>query len=93
MKNRDKNTFEDDGIVIADMSGVDRQTPLGYIRNNKNANKPNANNTDHIRENGGLSKSERRSFIFGALMAALSIAAVFLVGLALTILFLQLLWH
>ena len=79
-----RKTYEDDdGRTVADMSDLERAPLLvPHLRKRRGANRS--------REDTGLSKSERRAFIFGTLSATLLIAFVFFA--AFLILILVLLW-
>ena len=67
---------EDDGRVIADMSGLDRPHPLfgglPRISNSKKSSAP-------------FSKQDRRAYTLAALASALCIGAVYLAGLGIVI--------
>ena len=86
MKKDIRDDFEDDGRVIADMSGVSR-TPLlipripGLDRKKKTAETP-----------AELTKSEEKHVIGAAILAGLSIALVFIGAGALLIWLLTLIW-
>ena len=75
-----RESFEDDGRTIVDMSGVDRRTPLGYIpaegRKKREAPAPGAG-PDRPWEDVSLSRAERWAVIRGALGAALGITGIF----------------
>ena len=84
-----KQYNDDDGRTIADMSGIERN-PLIIPRLSKKAqNEPkNAEITDtedRPWENNELSKSERRSIVFGAMSAAALIALLFIIAGAVVI--------
>lgn len=69
---------DDDGRVIADMSGLE----MGI---------PKKQRQDHRKEIQ-MTKEERRFYILGALKAGLLVALAFLVGLGLVVGLLLLLW-
>ncbi len=88
-----RNYDDDDGRTIADMRGVE-QTPVLLPRlpkRKKNAapeTEPPAPQPDLQ-----LTDEERRSYIGGALGAALLLGGIFIAAGALVILLLTLLWH
>ncbi len=74
--------FEDDGRTIADMSGVDRRTPLGYIRAGRSLfsrrdPSPAGSGSDRPWEDRSVSRRERRAVMGAALAAALVVTGVF----------------
>ena len=80
---------DDDGRTIADMSDVYVRTPLGYRSldgKRRRETEPAKEEKKAPWEESGTSKEERRSYIWGALSAALLIALAFIVGLGLVIL-------
>ncbi len=84
---------DDDGRVVADMSGLERQPMLlpRLPKRKKNAapeTEPPAPQPDLQ-----LTDEERRSYIGGALGAALLLGGIFIAAGALVILLLTLLWH
>ena len=74
-----RESFEDDGRTIVDMSGVDRRTPLGYIRAEGRAKREDTPDAGPKRpwEDASLSRTERLAVIRGALAAALGITGIF----------------
>ena len=87
MKKEDiREEFEDDGRTIADMSGVTRRNPFGFVpRGNDPAGK-NTSDTATSGESSTLTRGERIWAILGALKAVLLIGLCFAVGLAIVIL-------
>ncbi len=90
---REKKVYEDDdGRTIADMSEVSRPNLLG-IRLPKRASAVRDARADEPHradrpweDKNAMSKEDRRSYIFGALSAALMIGTVYAVVLGLAIL-------
>ena len=86
-----KKYDDDDGRTIADMSGLERPNMImpqfGHPKN-KNQTKATSdgNNTD-------LSREERRSYIGGALLAALLITAIFIVVFGVAIWLMLTVWR
>ena len=86
---RDKKTYaDDDGRTIADMSGVTRRNLLGIrlpesaaVQAPEESGKPDR----PWDTSGQLSREERRSFIWGAVSAALLIGAPFAIVLGIAI--------
>ena len=90
-----RNYDDDDGRVVADMSGLERQ-PILLPRLPKRK-KENAAATP---EDAGaqqpelqLTAEERRSYMAGAVGAGLLIAGIFIAAAAIIITLLLLLWH
>ncbi|MBR0542285.1 MAG: hypothetical protein IJK26_08785 [Clostridia bacterium] len=90
-----KRYDDDDGRTIADMSGIER-TPMLVPKfpkaKSSQSEAENAEASDERPwEQQGLSKQERRSFIFGAMSATALIALLFIaagaIAIALFILF------
>lgn len=75
-----KQYDDDDGRVVADMSGIDRQ-PMIMPRFDRLHKKPETEEESSKEPwtNSCLSNKEKRSFIAGALGATLLIASVFAV--------------
>ena len=90
---REKKQYpDDDGRTIADMSGIERQ-PLMLPRLRKRDRQDPVQTEGTQQPEEQLSKEERRSYMFGALGAALLIAAVFVVVFAIAIIILLQFWH
>ena len=87
MKNEDiRDGFEDDGRTIADMSGVTRRNPFGFVpRENDPARSARADSVPAA-DDSAFTRKERVWEILGALKAVLLIGLCFAVGLALVIL-------
>lgn len=81
---------DDDGRTIADMSGIERQ-PL-FLPRFKKRSSP-SEQSEETEEKMPFSGKERRSFIFGALSAALMIAGVFVAVFAIVIALMVLFWR
>lgn len=75
---------DDDGRTVADMSSFEPRTPFGFrIGTGKQTQ---TGRTEAKSDAGsGISREQRRSYIRGALSAALLIGLAFIVGLGLTI--------
>ena len=86
-----KVPFEDDGRTVADMSDLARPTPFGFRSTGRKARRrkdaePSAVQNDRPWEEAGMSRRDRRRYIWGALSASLLIGLAFIVGLGLVIL-------
>ena len=82
MKNRDD--FQDDGRVVADMSGLESSGSFSLRKFRKTASKTESGQD--------FSEEERRIYVKAALLSTLLIASVFLIAAALFILFCQHIW-
>ena len=95
MAKRRKTYDDDDGHTIVDMSGVEAPSLFGHLpggRKKSSAAAPDEK-PDRPWESSGLSGSERRSAVRGALSAALLIALAYIVGLgALIAILLYIVW-
>ncbi len=81
-----KDSFEDDGRTIADMSGVTRRNLFGFVpRLNDQARHDPLNNASSS-DSSTLTRKERIWAILGAMKAVLLIGLCFAAGLALVIL-------
>lgn len=97
MARKPKKYEDDDGRVIADMSGLSRPS---LFRPGKPAEKPARQSEDASEqeredrpwEETEMSREDRRAYIWAALKAALAVAAVYIVVLGLLIAFLLWLW-
>ena len=90
----DKLEEEDDGRVIADMSGIETPSlfaPFSGRKKRREGEVPKVKN-DRPWEDSSLNKKERFWYAMGALKAALLIGLAYLAGLAAVILLLLLLW-
>ena len=85
MSKENKDAFEDDGRTIADMSGVTRRNPFGFVPRYKD---PADNTSGNVstEESSTLTRKERIWAILGAMKAVLLIGMCFAVGLAIVIL-------
>lgn len=98
MARKPKKYEDDDGRVIADMSGLSRPS---LFRPGRPSEKPARHPEDPAQqeredrpwEETGLSREDRRAYIWAALRAALAMAAVYIVVLGLLIAFLLWLWN
>ena len=82
-----QDSYEDDGRTIADMSGIVKPNLFGegtleHISKKRREGRQPQEGEQNVPQ---LTRKERRSFIFGALGAALLIAAVFAAAFALVI--------
>ena len=80
---------DDDGRTIADMSDVAPDNlliPRGIDRAEKNASSPREEKPRPDYMDNGISRSERRGYIFGALGASLLIWLIYILGFALVVL-------
>lgn len=90
-RERHKDDFEDDGRVIADMSGVERPSLLGHMperrggREERGAREPR-------RPRVVLTTKERVWMMLGALRAGLTVGCVYVVFLGVVIVALLALW-
>ena len=88
------NKFDDDdGRVVADMSGLERQPMLlpRLPKRKKESGEPDASTPPEPELE--LTKEERRSYVRGAIGATLLIAGIFIAAAAIVITLLLLLWH
>ncbi len=92
---------DDDGRSIADMSGVEQPNLFGFRSPNEPSKKDRANPADSAEEpkqerpwesEPQMPKEDRRAYMLAAVLTALGIGAVFLVGLGLVIWIMTLLW-
>lgn len=79
--------FEDDGRVIADMSGVQRRRLWLPVKDSE------AEDTRPWDESGKWNRRERKYALWGALSASLLIGLVYLAGFGIVIFLLTLLWR
>ena len=87
-RRREKNDFEDDGRVIADMSAVERPSLLGHVPEHRRDVEPRAPRRPRVE----LTTKERVWMALGALKAGLTIGCVYVVVLGLVIVALLALW-
>ncbi|NJE80522.1 hypothetical protein E0L17_04180 [Olsenella sp. SW781] len=85
---RERNDFEDDGRVIADMSAVGRPSLLGHVPERGRDVEPRAPRRPRVE----LTTKERIWMALGALKAGLTIGCVYVVVLGLVIVALLALW-
>ena len=90
-KRRDRDDFEDDGRVIADMSAVERPSLLGHVpaRQGSEAREPR----ERRRPKMELTTKERVWLALGAMKAGLVVSLVFVVAIGVVIVALLLLWN
>lgn len=81
--------FEDDGRVVADMSGIEGPGFASLFKGKKR--RDNGPTTTQAPADP-MSRDERRIYVRAATLAALAIGAVFLAAGALFILFCQFIW-
>ena len=90
---RKNDIKDDDGRVIADMSGVEKPIMFGFLSPSFRRSRGNKFHGRFTMEDGvEMSKEERRYYILGALKASLLIGLAYTVGLGLIILLMVLLW-
>lgn len=90
-----KQYDDDDGRKIADMSDININTlGFGYVprRRRLSVSKPENNENIKYPDFVPLTKEETRFMMFKAMLAALGIAMVFIIGAALFILFCIYIW-
>lgn len=96
-----KRDFEDDGRTIADMSGLERPSPMFLPRFRKPelpkgaelpAENPDAAPKDTQNWDASFTPKQRRIAIWAALSASMLVALAYIVGLGLVILLLLWLW-
>ncbi|MCD8050494.1 MAG: type II secretion system protein M [Clostridiales bacterium] len=84
----------DDGRTVADMSDVTRPSLFGHLpsslRRERRPDRPPTK--ERPWEEQSMSPRERRSYVLGALGAALCIGLVYVVGLGLLILLMVIAW-
>lgn len=86
---------EDDGRVIADMSGIDAPSvfsPFSLSKKRREGEVSEPAEKERPWEEDSLSPQERRMWALGALKAAMMIGFAFLGGLALVIVLLMAVW-
>lgn len=83
---RKKRVYDDDdGRTVADMSGVERTPLMVPHLPDKKADAPDSAEQPDRPWEQNLTKSERRSFVLGAMSASLLIALIFIVVFAIAI--------
>lgn len=90
---RRNEPFEDDGRTVADMSDLARPSLFSFRSTGarrRRETEPPEEKPDRPWEETGMSRRDRRRYIWGALSASLLIALAFIVGLGLVILFIVL---
>lgn len=81
---------DDDGRTIADMTDVGAHPVIAPRFSKRKKEQPEG--ADSSAPENPISRSERRGFVWGALSAALLIGAVFMIGIALAIVAMLLIW-
>ena len=81
---KDRDDFQDDGRVVADMSDIEGAGGFSFRKFRKNNMKTDTSSD--------FSQEERRIYLKAALLSTLLIASVFLIAAALYILFCQHIW-
>ena len=84
-----EDKFEDDGRVVADMSGIERPRSFFDLFPRKPKSERKAESSENAPPIG---KEERKAYTTAAVLAALTIAGIFAVGLGLVVLILCLIW-
>lgn len=98
MARKPKKYEDDDGRVIADMSGISRP---GLIRPGHPDSKPQPRpeqpegQEENLRpwEDSGMSREDRKAYIWAALKSALLIGGIYIVAFGLLIVFLLWIWN
>ena len=90
MTRRRREYEDDDGRIIADMSGVSRPSLMG--RRPSEVPGEAQNSSAQSRPEGIIPPEDRKWYVLGALKAALLIALAFIVGLGVVIFALLKLW-
>lgn len=85
-----KEYDDDDGRVVADMSDVERRSPLDGWFPRKFRKKPSV--AEPTEKTEPLKKEERRAYVISALLSALLIGGIFAAGLAIIILIMTIVW-
>ena len=95
MSKKPKVYDDDDGRTIADMSGISRQPLIlpKFSQFKKNNENPSDEKEEKPWEDNSFSKKERRSFVFGALGAAVLVGTVFAVAFLALILLMVFVWR
>lgn len=88
-----KQSYDDDGRTIADMSDLDRQPLLlPHLPKRKKEN-AGPEQPDENQPELQLTQEERRAYLGGAISASMLLAGVFIAVGAIVIILLLLLWH
>ena len=82
-----KNSFDDDGRIVADMSGIEGPNMFSVRGFGKKGKKAVMSKSD-----SEMTEEERRIYLKAALLSTLAIASVFIVACAIFILFCQHIW-
>lgn len=97
MARKPKKYDDDDGRVIADMSGISR--PGMFLPGDSKPVPPSRPQEEEEKEENlrpwedtGMSREDRRAYMWAALRSALLIGAIYLVAFALLIAFLLWIW-
>ncbi len=88
MARKPKKYEDDDGRVIADMSGVSRPNLLHLGGSMSKPSQPHQEIPEEEKEerpweDTGMSREDRRAYVWAALKAALLIGLIYLIGLGL----------
>ncbi len=86
MSKENKDTFEDDGRTIADMSGITHRNPFGFAPRDNDTLKHHSAIGVNTGDRSTMTRKERIWAILGAMKAVLLIGLCFAVGLAIVIL-------
>lgn len=97
MARKPKKYEDDDGRVIADMSDLSRPSLFRPGRLDNKPSRPPENPMEPEREDRpwedtGLSREDRRAYIWAALKAALAMAAIYIVAFGLLIALILWIW-
>ena len=89
-----RRDFEDDGRTIADMSGIERPSLFAFRRpgTSKAPSSFEQERPQKARSEEKLDRKQSRTYIAGALLAGLLIAAVFIICGAIAIALMTLFW-
>ena len=96
MARKHKKYEDDDGRVIADMSGLSRPTLFRPGRPDSRESRPpepmEPKREERPWEDTGMSREDRRAYIWAALKAALVMAAIYIAAFGLVIALMIWLW-
>ena len=84
-----KEYDDDDGRIVADMSGVEKPSAFGDWLPRKPKDRDEKPPTEQVEP---VDKELRRAYVLSALLAGLAIGAVFAIGLGIAILIMWLVW-
>ena len=87
-----KDDFEDDGRTIADMSGIEWPSLFSFGRAAREKRKEKTAEAGAPAQEEGLTKSQNRAYMLGAIVAGLAITAVFIICGAIAIFIMTQIW-